>query len=162
MPFRKISRDVKLAAIRLYERDILDLDDILDICDFSLRTWWPGVSLKQLRKIAAERDPVKRANFKFKISFYAAHEIGFMDEVSSDRRTCGRRRGRAKRGHRAKKKQVFIRGMRLSGTGLLTVDGMVASTVCEGSMTATKFADFLVESVVQFLSFIVAAHFQIM
>jgi hypothetical protein len=30
--FRKISRDVKIAAVRLYERNLLELDDILDCC----------------------------------------------------------------------------------------------------------------------------------
>ena len=30
MPYRKIPRDVKLVAIRLYERDLLTLHDILD------------------------------------------------------------------------------------------------------------------------------------
>ena len=40
MPYRKISHDVKLAAIRLYERDILPLSDILDIVGFSKRTFY--------------------------------------------------------------------------------------------------------------------------
>ncbi|KAG2032236.1 hypothetical protein BDR03DRAFT_815458, partial [Suillus americanus] len=40
MGFRKISRDVKLAAIRLHERNLLSLPDILDSCGFSERTWF--------------------------------------------------------------------------------------------------------------------------
>ncbi|KAG2055271.1 hypothetical protein BDR06DRAFT_989193, partial [Suillus hirtellus] len=40
MGFRKISRDVKLAAIRLHERDLLNLRNILDSCGFSERTWF--------------------------------------------------------------------------------------------------------------------------
>jgi len=39
MPYRKISRDLKLAAIRLYERDLLPLEDILDCVGFSERTF---------------------------------------------------------------------------------------------------------------------------
>jgi len=39
MPYRKISRDLKLAAIRLYERDLLPLEDILDCIGFSERTF---------------------------------------------------------------------------------------------------------------------------
>jgi transposase len=38
--FRKISRDVKISAIRLYERNLLPLRDILDCCGFSKRTWY--------------------------------------------------------------------------------------------------------------------------
>ncbi|TFK59144.1 hypothetical protein BDN72DRAFT_733191, partial [Pluteus cervinus] len=40
MPFRRISRDVKMAAIRLHERNILDLGEILDCCQFSRRTFF--------------------------------------------------------------------------------------------------------------------------
>ena len=32
MPFCKISQDVKIAAINLYEKELLSLDDILDCC----------------------------------------------------------------------------------------------------------------------------------
>jgi transposase len=39
MPYRKISRDVKLAAIRLYERDIMPLGDVLDCLNISRSTW---------------------------------------------------------------------------------------------------------------------------
>ena len=37
---RKISRDVKIAAVKLYERHLLDVDDILDCCNFSRWTWF--------------------------------------------------------------------------------------------------------------------------
>ncbi|KAG1789533.1 uncharacterized protein HD556DRAFT_1493056, partial [Suillus plorans] len=47
MPFRKISCDVKLAAIRLHERELLSLADILDCCRFSERTWFHILKLWQ-------------------------------------------------------------------------------------------------------------------
>jgi hypothetical protein len=40
---RKISRDVKIAAVKLYEHHILDVDGILeslDCCNLSCRTWF--------------------------------------------------------------------------------------------------------------------------
>jgi transposase len=40
MTFRKISRDLKLAAMQLYEREILPLWDILDIMKFSKKTFY--------------------------------------------------------------------------------------------------------------------------
>ncbi|OAX30687.1 hypothetical protein K503DRAFT_819222 [Rhizopogon vinicolor AM-OR11-026] len=40
MPFRKISRDVKLVAIQLPQHDLLPLPDILQRCGFSERTWF--------------------------------------------------------------------------------------------------------------------------
>jgi hypothetical protein len=35
-----ISRGVKLAALRVYECDLLPLRVILECCDFSIRTWY--------------------------------------------------------------------------------------------------------------------------
>lgn len=43
--YRFISLDVKIAAIRLYERGLLDLEDILDCCGFSRRTWFRVLKL---------------------------------------------------------------------------------------------------------------------
>ena len=40
MPYRKISQDVKLAAIRLYEGNFLELEDILDCLRLSRRTFY--------------------------------------------------------------------------------------------------------------------------
>lgn len=40
MVFRKISDDIKRAAIHLSERDLLSLQDILDCCGFSEWTWY--------------------------------------------------------------------------------------------------------------------------
>jgi hypothetical protein len=40
MVYRKIYADVKLAAMRLYEQNILTLDQILDCVGFSERTFW--------------------------------------------------------------------------------------------------------------------------
>jgi transposase len=45
MAFRKISDDVKRAAIRLYERNLLNLHDILDCCGLSQRTWYRVLKL---------------------------------------------------------------------------------------------------------------------
>lgn len=222
MPFRKISSDVKLAAICLYLNGNFPLGTILDCCGFSQRTFrrilklyeetgWVtkpptvlqgrrrtlvkkdveyllrlvqfrpdffldellelletnlfisvhyttihnelkrcGVSLKKLRKIAKERDETARALFTMQVAAYAPEQFGFMDEVSKDERTCWRRNGRAKKGEQASQKGVFVRGRRLSAEGLLTLDGMVASKVVEGSMTRELFLEFLEETVVSF------------
>jgi len=40
MPYRKISRDIKIAAIKLYECELLPLHTILDCLDFSWRTFF--------------------------------------------------------------------------------------------------------------------------
>jgi len=56
---------------------------------------------------------------------YTQDQLGFLDETSKDEKTPGWHRGRAKKGRRAKRRQVFVHGHQLLGTGLLTIDGMV-------------------------------------
>jgi transposase len=45
MPFHKISRDLKLAAVRLYQGNHLPLDDILDCLKMSESTFYHVLSL---------------------------------------------------------------------------------------------------------------------
>jgi transposase len=190
MGFRIISRDVKLAAIRLYELDLLDLDNILHSCGFSLRTFYrilklwretgdvvkpntnrrgrprildhedvqyllclvadnpdyfldellhllktnrfisihysaihdvlerAGVSRKKLKRIAIKRNEERRAQFVERMAAYAPEQLGFLDEVSKDERTPARHYGRSRKGRRAVKKQVFVRGRRTSTEAL--------------------------------------------
>lgn len=79
---------------------------------------------------------------------YLPEEIGFVDEMSKDERTWGRRYGRSKKGKRAEKSQPFVRGRRTSTEALLTLDGFVAGTVVEGSMTKELFLEWLEFNVV--------------
>jgi len=220
MVYCKISADVKLVAMRLYEQNILTLDQILDCVGFSERTFWwvwkiysltgdvkpptcttrgwprklhfndltyllalvrqcpewfldelldllasnrfismhyttihrelerMGISVKKLQIIAKECDEDLQADFIRQMGQYSAEELGFLDEFSKDERTSQHRRGRAKKGKRAVMRGVFVRGRRASGKGLLTLQGIVASTVVEGSMTREKYLYFLEHSVV--------------
>ncbi|KAF9003607.1 hypothetical protein BDQ17DRAFT_1242035 [Cyathus striatus] len=84
---------------------------------------------------------------------YSAEEIGFIDETSKDEHTVGRRYGRAGKEQQAMKSHPFVHGRCTSTEALLTLDGIVAWTVAEGSMTKVLFLDWLehdiVSSVVQ-------------
>ncbi|KAJ7318503.1 hypothetical protein DFH08DRAFT_633431, partial [Mycena albidolilacea] len=71
-----------------------------------------------------------------------------LDETSKNDRTYSRGYGRSKKGQRARKKEKFVRGTRLTTTGLLTVDGMMANRVVEGSMKHTDYLDFIEHEVV--------------
>jgi len=79
---------------------------------------------------------------------YSPEQLGFLDEVSKDKRTSARSRGRSSTGTRSVKKGVFVRGRRFSAEGLLTIDGMVSNTVVEGSMTRERFLQYLEFTVV--------------
>jgi len=227
--YRKITRDVKIAAIKLFERYWLDLDAILDICNFSQSTWYrtlklwqetgdvvkagnpihrsrvlnyddiqylkrlihvnpdffldelptllqhnrfisihyttvhrelirAGISRKKLQKIASERDENCRAEFIARISQYAPEELGFLDELSKDERTLARRFGRAKKGKRARKRGPFVRGRRTSTEAMLTINGIEAAMVVEGSMTTALFLEFLEYHIVRTIYFFTILH----
>jgi hypothetical protein len=75
-------------------------------------------------------------------------ELGFIDEVSKDEWTVGRRYGRSKRGHQARQSQPFIHGWRTSTVGCLTLDGFVSRMSVEGSLTQDQFLHWLEHSLV--------------
>lgn len=102
-----------------------------------------GISLKKLKQIAKERNEQKRMDFLISMSQYSPEHLGFLDETSKDERTTGHLHGQAATGQWACSHQVFIRGQRVSGLGLLTVDGMAASSVVEGSFMTARYLEFL-------------------
>ena len=56
-----------------------------------------------------------------------------------DNKTANRRRGRAKRGHRAKGVVMFHKGTKYSALGVLSLEGMLDCHVTQGAYTAKKF-----------------------
>ena len=109
-----------------------------------------GMSRKKLKRIAIKHNEERQANFVVRMAQYQPEELGFMDEVSKDARTTRRNSGWSKTGKQAEKKQVFVRGRRTSMEALLTLDGIVAGTVVEGSMTKIAFIEYLELIVVSF------------
>lgn len=97
------------------------------------------MSRKKLKRIAIERNEERQAAFVSRMAQYEPEGLGFLDETSKDERTTRRAHGWSKKGKRAEKKQVFVRGRRTSTEALLTLDGIVAGTVVEGSMTKVGF-----------------------
>ena len=87
------------------------------------------------------------------MAMYEPEELAFLDETSKNEKMAARTKGRARKGHRAIMKQHFVRGRRLSATGLLTIDGIVVSKVIEGSMTKDLYINFLEYEVVSMCIF---------
>ena len=219
----RISPDIKLAAIRLYEHRLLSLHQILECVGFSRRTFFrilslfnetgevakprslalsrprvfnhedlnyflqlvyhrpnwfldelqelvesnrfisvhfstihcklqhAGISLKKLQKITKERDKDLHADFMWRVAQYAPEEMIWIDETSKDKQTLIRRNGRAKKSHCASMKGVFVRGRWLTAVAALSMDGIVAGHVIEGSLCRANFLSFLEDAVVHFL-----------
>lgn len=224
MGYRKIEDQVKLAALRLWDADLLPLPTILGVVDFSESTFWRAhklwkdtgqpskppsnqrgrprhlhrddltylltliryrpqffldelqdllcsnrfisvhfttihrelerrhFSTKVLRRIASERSPIRRARFITRMGGYTPDQLMMTDETSKDDRTTMRRRGRSLEGQRAEAHDVFVRGVRYSLLPLLTLDGIVAAIVVEGSVTRRVFLRFLEKHVMPLTS----------
>jgi hypothetical protein len=103
--------------------------------------------------MAAERDPVLRADFIRQIGQYPANYLLSIDEVSKDDRTYTRLWGHAPVGQRAEQHAPFVRKRQYSIIASLALDeGIIASRVLEGSFTHETFLEYLRDDVVGFRS----------
>lgn len=107
-----------------------------------------NVSRKKAAKIASERNKLARADFKRRISRYAAHSLLFLDETSKDERTYFRSYARAPKGQEAEVSAPFVRGHRYTLLPAMDMTGIVAYKVVEGSFDREKFITFLRDHVV--------------
>ncbi|KAJ7586441.1 hypothetical protein C8J56DRAFT_717869, partial [Mycena floridula] len=71
-----------------------------------------------------------------------------LDETGKNDKTACRHYGRSPKNKRAEMKLPFVRGRKLSAEGLLTLDGMVARKVVEGSIKRDVFLEWLEHQVV--------------
>ena len=91
MPNRQISRDVKIAAIKLHERELLQLPDILDCCGFSERTFYRILKLWRDTGDVVSPNPslrgrprlLDREDISYVISLVCANPEYFLDELLS-------------------------------------------------------------------------------
>ena len=74
----------------------------------------------------------------------------FGDEASKDERTSARRQGWALKGSQCIQRKCFMRGRWFSILPILTLNGIIAYDIIEGSVTSEQFVHFLQELVVRF------------
>ena len=108
-----------------------------------------GITPKKLKKVALEHNENIHVDFIRCMAPYDPEQLSFLDEMSKDEHTTGRRRGQLRKGTCAVQKGVFVGGRRFSAEGLLTVDGMVSNTVVKGSMTRAMFLAYLEHSIIR-------------
>jgi hypothetical protein len=102
----------------------------------------------QLQKKARERKKEQRNAFITRISRYTADQLVFLDKVAKDERTLTRQYGYSMINSRARKSIVFVRGKRYTILPALSLDGIIAFEIIEGSYTKDKFYDFILDHVV--------------
>lgn len=106
-----------------------------------------------------ERNEALRDKFVEDIGRFGAHHLVFVDESAVDRRTPHRAYGWAPSGERAEMPGCFVRGARYDSSKCrrtianfvrsysllpaLSLDGIIYSTIKEGSFDGSAFTDFI-------------------
>lgn len=107
-----------------------------------------NISRKKAAKVASERNRLTRADFRRRISRYAAHSLLFLDETSKDERTYFRTYARSLKGQEVEVSAPFVRGRRYTLLPAMDMTGIVAYKVVEGSFDRERFLTFLRDHVV--------------
>jgi hypothetical protein len=103
----------------------------------------------QLHRAAYERNELLRSTFIAKIGRdYRPEQLIFLDEASKDERTLSRGYGYSLKNTLAIKKNVFVRGIRYTILPALSLQGIIAVNIMEGSCTKEKFKEFVISKVV--------------
>ncbi|KAF9490411.1 hypothetical protein BDN71DRAFT_1400019, partial [Pleurotus eryngii] len=110
---------------------------------------WAGLSRKKLCKIAKERNEPQWAAFITYMAQYCPEEISFIDEVSKDEWTTAHCYRWSHSGTCSEKSLLFVHGRRTMTEALLSLDGIMAWTVVEGSMMKVMFLAWLEDVVVR-------------
>jgi len=108
-----------------------------------------GLSVKHVQKMAAEQDPMKRADFRHRISHHPTTSLLILDEVSKDNRTYAQLWGHAKHSARVEVHQPFVRKRCFSMLAAMELDkGIIVAQVVEGSFTQDLFLCYLQDDLV--------------
>lgn len=113
-------------------------------------------SHKQVSGKALERNDILCAVYMNQIADLVPdpNMLMFGDEAGKDERTSNRHKGWSQRGTRCVQRKCFVRGKRFSILPILTLDGIIAHDIIEGSVTSKRFVEFLRELVVSADSFL--------
>jgi transposase len=108
---------------------------------------------KCISKTAMQCDEELRTLWEAEMAEYTDPEaFVFLDESAVDQSTAHRSHGRSDIGTRCVRWMSFIRGIRHSILPALSLDGIIALDIFEGSVTKALFLSFLREQVVNFLA----------
>lgn len=103
----------------------------------------------KLEKAAKERSDVLRGHYIMIIgTYFQPDQLIFIDESAKDERTTCCQYGYSLRNHAAVKKVVFIRGKRYTILPALSLDGIIALDIMEGSCNKERFRNFILAKVV--------------
>jgi len=102
-----------------------------------------GLTRKKITKPALERDEELRTRFRLRMLEYAPEDLVFVDESACNRHTFVRKYGRALCGARAQRHDFFVKGTKYSILPALSLDGILHTSILEGSHNGDTFLDFI-------------------
>lgn len=108
-----------------------------------------GLSHKQIAARAAEQNDLLRATWMAQYGDIPMSYFVWLDESSVDDLTNARTHGWAPLGSACVRRATFIRGQRFSVLPALTVDGIIAMDIFEGSVNKERFINFVNEEIVR-------------
>lgn len=136
-----------LDEIQLFLRDIVGVTVSVPTVSRTLRKL--AITNKRISKKAAEANEQVRSAWLAANGDIPVENIVWLDESSVDDITNQRRRGWAAMGQACVRRDTFLRGQRYSMLPALTVDGIIALDIFEGSVTKERFLQFLEEQIVR-------------
>ena len=80
--------------------------------------------------------------------YFQPEQLIFIDESAKDEHTLCRQYGYSQRNQAAIKKVVFLRGKRYTILPALSLDGIIALDIMEGSCNKERFRNFILSRVV--------------
>jgi transposase len=111
---------------------------------------------KNVTKCASQRDEMLRTLWEAQMAEYVDSDVFvFLDESAVDQGTAHRTHGQSLVGTRCVQCMSFICGIRHSILPALTLDGIIALDIFEGSVDKDRFLSFLREQVVSFFSMMI-------
>lgn len=111
------------------------------ICEYLCKT---GFSRKKLSFVAEQQDQLLRAKFILDVSVYQPGMFIFLDETGTDRRDALRQYGYSRRGKRAKKQTLLVRGEHISVLSIMSTEGLLDSKVFHQNVDADSVYDFTI------------------
>jgi transposase len=102
-----------------------------------------AITNKTIAKEAAERNEHLRATWEVSMAQYDPQQLVFIDEARVDDQTNVRKNGWAPLGQACVRQTSFLRGQKYSILPALSVDGIVALDIFEGSVNRESFLTFL-------------------
>jgi len=107
-----------------------------------------AVSHKKISKAAAERNKLLHATWQAAYADIPMEHFVWLDESSVDDHTNQWMQGWTGIGRACVRRDTFLRGQRYSVLPALTVDGIIALDIFEGSVTKERFLNFFEEQIV--------------